>query len=415
MIKSLEYIINLWTKTPFYYVLIRWDTSIGIASDIIRISLVKATLTGRQVTFIRTRVPFGRSLFRSKYPSQIYSVLESDVIRRERIIVRLLLECYYGIKYLVLSSALSFQNLRFCGYRQYLYGHEGLYDGSVSEIEHSNSNISLRRLCRAFRDLPTIHLASDYKYQCAQILKQMGVINKWYVCLHIRSSHFYDDDAVYRNASIKNYYEAIDYIIQSGGVVIRVGDSIDNFIDLPRDGLIDYPNTEYKSELMDLYLIENCRFYIGTQSGPIDTALLFNKPVLSVNSLHFAIAGTGTHNLTIYKRIRDTRSGFFLSFQESMAYYQYFITASHREFCLQYEWIENTKDEITDSVKEMILGLNAPQLPLTQLQRRANRILRKKSLTYNFWRDLGHAQALCSRVLVGRSYLENWARSIDVP
>ena len=34
---------------------------------------------------------------------------------------------------------------------------------------------------------------------------------------------------------------------------------------------------------MDLYLIKNCSFYIGTQSGPMDTAYLFNKPVLMTN------------------------------------------------------------------------------------------------------------------------------------
>ena len=34
---------------------------------------------------------------------------------------------------------------------------------------------------------------------------------------------------------------------------------------------------------MDLYLIKKCEFYIGTQSGPMDAAYLFNKPVLSTN------------------------------------------------------------------------------------------------------------------------------------
>ena len=34
---------------------------------------------------------------------------------------------------------------------------------------------------------------------------------------------------------------------------------------------------------MDLFLIKNCSFYIGTQSGPMDTAYLFNKPVLMTN------------------------------------------------------------------------------------------------------------------------------------
>ena len=46
---------------------------------------------------------------------------------------------------------------------------------------------------------------------------------------------------------------------------------------------IDYPFTNLKSEIMDLYLLQICHFYIGTPSGPMDTAYLFNKPILLTN------------------------------------------------------------------------------------------------------------------------------------
>ena len=34
---------------------------------------------------------------------------------------------------------------------------------------------------------------------------------------------------------------------------------------------------------MDLCLIKECEFYVGTPSGPLDTAYLFEKPVLVTN------------------------------------------------------------------------------------------------------------------------------------
>ena len=34
---------------------------------------------------------------------------------------------------------------------------------------------------------------------------------------------------------------------------------------------------------MDLYLIKISKFYIGTQSGILDTAYMFNKPILTTN------------------------------------------------------------------------------------------------------------------------------------
>jgi putative glycosyltransferase (TIGR04372 family) len=411
MIKFLEYIISHWSNQPFYYVFIRWDTSLGIASDIIRISLVKARCVGKRVTFIRARVPFGKYLFNSTYPTAIYSVLESDTIRQEFLSIRLLLEYYYGLKYLFLTLFLSIVKLRITTYRQYQHGHRGLYDAAITDMGMVGHEINLRHLCRQFRDLPFVRLNNYSKKRCLQNLKNLGIEGKWFVCLHIRSSHFYRDGAFYRNANIENYYEAIDYIIATGGVVIRIGDVIEDFINMPRDGLIDYPNSEYKSEIMDLYLIENCRFYIGTQSGPIDTALLFNKPVVSVNSLHFAMSGTGTHGITIYKKIREVKSDRLLSFEEAMDLYKYFILASHDEFSLRYEWIENSSAEILDVVREMMLGLETSKLPQTCLQRSANRTLRVKAWHHNFQPDLGHVQALCSTVLVGQLYLARWVGS----
>ena len=43
--------------------------------------------------------------------------------------------------------------------------------------------------------------------------------------------------------------------------------------------LIDLPSYNFGNKL-DLFFIKKCKFYIGCDSGPIDTAWLFNKPVL---------------------------------------------------------------------------------------------------------------------------------------
>ncbi|MBK9350983.1 MAG: TIGR04372 family glycosyltransferase [Sulfuritalea sp.] len=209
---------------------------------------------------------------------------------------------------------------------------------------------------------------SDIESKCKAACNELGVGGRWYVCLHIRTSAFYNDNAWYRNSSIDNYYQAIDYIIAQGGVVVRMGEAVDGYISKPRTGLIDYPATRHKSELMDLYLIQNCKFYLGTQSGIIDTALLLKKPVLSVNSLHFAIPGTGTHNLTIYKKIFDRRRGVFLSFDEAMARFGQIISSTFDVFSRDFEWIENSSDEIVDAVKEIMASLEKSRLSATPAQ-----------------------------------------------
>ena len=47
--------------------------------------------------------------------------------------------------------------------------------------------------------------------------------------------------------------------------------------------VIDYAHSPYKSELLDLYLISQCRFLLGHNSGPDVVANLLRKPRLLVN------------------------------------------------------------------------------------------------------------------------------------
>tara|TARA_B110000008_G_C16726741_1_gene467013 strand:+ start:68 stop:742 length:675 start_codon:yes stop_codon:yes gene_type:complete len=85
-----------------------------------------------------------------------------------------------------------------------------------------------------------------------------------------------------RNVSIGEYDQLVDLVIKNGGCVVRLGD---NHMSKLRntEGYIDYANSSYTSELLDLYLVKNCRFYIGTHSGPLSLACLFKKDIISTN------------------------------------------------------------------------------------------------------------------------------------
>jgi putative glycosyltransferase (TIGR04372 family) len=72
-------------------------------------------------------------------------------------------------------------------------------------------------------------------------------------------------------------------LINKGLTVIRIGDKSMQPINLKDDKYVESYNSKYKSELIDLLLIQNCEFFIGMQSGPTEIALLFKKPVLEVN------------------------------------------------------------------------------------------------------------------------------------
>lgn len=116
-------------------------------------------------------------------------------------------------------------------------------------------------------------------------LKKFGINkNNWFVVLHIRDT---DDTHNFRNSNPLSYVEAIKCIISNGGYVIRIGRN--ERTKLPKiKGLIDYPFSDIKSDFMDIFLTANCKFFMGTSSGPAAVSQYFNKPLLLVNCLPVA-------------------------------------------------------------------------------------------------------------------------------
>ena len=108
----------------------------------------------------------------------------------------------------------------------------------------------------------------------------------WFVTLHVRESGFYGEqyssNQAHRNASIDSYLEAIRFITDAGGWVIRLGDR--SMQPLPVvDRVIDYAHSDIKSAWMDVYLLGCARMFIGTTSGLTNAVISFGVPSVLVN------------------------------------------------------------------------------------------------------------------------------------
>jgi len=94
------------------------------------------------------------------------------------------------------------------------------------------------------------------------------------VCLNIRDSAYYgvnsEDNSVtsYRNTiELVNFIEAIKYLINKGFYVVRMGRKVEAKFPLKHDMFIDYANSNFSSDFMDIFLANKCEFFISTQSG----------------------------------------------------------------------------------------------------------------------------------------------------
>jgi putative glycosyltransferase (TIGR04372 family) len=175
-----------------------------------------------------------------------------------------------------------------------------------------------------------------------------------YVCLHVREPGFHGDYSrrTYRNADIDTCNLAITFLIENNIAVIRMGDALMKPLSIKHPLIIDYAISKYKSEEMDLALIKNCVFYIGMQAGIWDTALLFQKPVLTINQYEwFAGYPLKVIDRCIFKKIKI--NGKVLSNIERMKL-PFHYTNNMVDFSDGIEIIDNNENEILAAVENYL-------------------------------------------------------------
>ena len=107
-----------------------------------------------------------------------------------------------------------------------------------------------------------------------------------FVTIHVRNSligpGFRSVESYGRNASIQNYVKAIKYLTSKGIWVIRVGNNqFSQPLNLPL--YIDYSQVLKQNSRINTFLLAECLFMIGTNSGPLCVPQTFGRPVIFSN------------------------------------------------------------------------------------------------------------------------------------
>jgi putative glycosyltransferase (TIGR04372 family) len=223
-----------------------------------------------------------------------------------------------------------------------------------------------------------------------------------------------------RNANILNYTEAIEEVTRRGGWVLRMGDS--TMKRLPAmERVIDYPFTASKSYAMDLYLISECRAYIGMQSGIYSIAFMFQRPMILANMASWFYPFPHMKgDIGVLKHVYSKSKKRFLSVREWMSLDLH--ATSFRELDDDFVLHENDPEELTAAVREFF-DRNGNGEP-TALQReyndlrisRGREILSKPIRPQDGIRDQHQRYRLASQLepaigLVSDEYLrKNWHR-----
>ena len=158
----------------------------------------------------------------------------------------------------------------------------------------------------------------------------------------------------YRNCEINNYIKSIEFLIDQGYYVFRVGKITNKKINLKNPKLIDYANSKYKSDFLDIYLASACEFFINGNSGIEGMYALFRKPILRTNFTGMFKMDTGKRNhLYIFKLYKNISTKKLQPFSlEKKSSKGYFDTNDLLKENLSI--IENTSEEILISTKEFL-------------------------------------------------------------
>jgi len=122
-----------------------------------------------------------------------------------------------------------------------------------------------------------------------------GVNVEKVVVLHCRDSLFDEitenansDTQRYRNSDLWSYSKIIEFLINQGFTVIRIGRFLD--VDATYSGGVSViqNSVESEKEAIEFFLSCKCALFLGSQSGALSMASLFDRPIFVLNSLPYA-------------------------------------------------------------------------------------------------------------------------------
>ena len=201
-----------------------------------------------------------------------------------------------------------------------------------------------------------LKLKDEHREQGYDRLAALGVHpGDWFVCLHVRDN---GDAATPNNCDIESYRLAVEEIISRGGVVFRMGDPGMPPLSIDSDRFFDYAHMDWRSDFMDVFLVAQCKFFVGTASGLCMVAHSFGIPSAMTNFTPQAARPFSSRDIFTPKLTRRISDGTFLGFREAgeEPLGLNFMGAVYRQHGV--EFVNNTPEEILELVKEMFDRLN---------------------------------------------------------
>jgi putative glycosyltransferase (TIGR04372 family) len=172
---------------------------------------------------------------------------------------------------------------------------------------------------------PQLYFTDEENLQGEAFLKKIGCKkDEKFVCLIVRDSAYLSQYLGgggtwsyhnYRDTDIDTYEEAVLALAEKGYWVFRMGKAVYKPLKTDHPRILDYANSTYRSDFMDIWLAANCFFCISTGTGLDEVPRVFRKPAVYVNYLPTQRFVTYDHCISVPKHLvwQDTNRRLTLS------------------------------------------------------------------------------------------------------
>lgn len=178
-----------------------------------------------------------------------------------------------------------------------------------------------------------------------------------YIIFFARTSEYRkDQNFASRNSSIFTLIDGLKMIYKEKKIkAVRLGYSPTNKLNNDDKNIIDYSNSLERSEFLDFYLGFNCKFAVGSGTGPAFIAMMNRKKLLYINHGVFSQLHQITNSyvpLIVPKKFKNLNNNKYLSFSEILEkkLTDEDVIPKHLS---EFTFVDNDEIEISKSIYEM--------------------------------------------------------------
>lgn len=208
---------------------------------------------------------------------------------------------------------------------------------------------------------PHITFTSEENNRGRLFLEKLGLrVSDRFVCLIVRDFAYKENYQKwgnrdwsyhnYRDSDIDTYEQAALALAEKGYWVFRMGKAVRKPFKADHSRIMDYANSEYRSDFLDIWLMANCFFCVSTGTGLDEVTRIFRKPAVYVNYLPISDIVSYSHCISVPKHLFNQKKNRRLTLSEHLIH-SYYHTEKYENAKILVENL--TAEEIRQAVLEM--------------------------------------------------------------